>query len=199
MVKSKSYQAYHEVITGSMFSGKTRELHRQYSIFKSCQFNVQVFKMHIDTRYSKDQIITHDGLVFDKEDVFIAKDVRDIETLIKKDTDVIMIDEAQFYGIELPEKIDEWVKHNKIVVTTVLPSDYRGITFGPAGDLLARADRITQVFARCMHQENGEFCHKPATRTFRKSSVKDVVVIGGAETYEPRCREHHWIVGKEMK
>ncbi len=197
MVKSNSRQAYHEVITGAMFSGKTRELHRQYSIFKSCQFNVQIFKRDIDTRYATDQIVTHDGLVFDKEDVFIAKDVPDIEALLKEDTDVIMIDEAQFYEPKLPERIDEWVSQGKIVVTTVLPSDYRGVTFGPAGDLLARADKITQVFARCMHQENGVFCHRPATRTFRKSDVKDVVVIGGSETYEPRCREHHFIVGEK--
>ena len=193
MVKSRENQAYHEVITGAMFSGKTRELHRQYSIFKSCNFNVQVFKQYIDKRYAEDQIVTHDGLVFDKKDVFIAKDVKDIESLIKKDTDVVMIDEAQFYGDELPDKIDELVNQGKIVVTTVLPSDYRGITFGPAGNLLARADKITQVFARCMHQENGVYCHRPATRTFRKSEIKDVVVIGGAETYEPRCRQHHFV------
>src|SRR3990170_2073594 len=97
MVKSSNKQAYHEVITGVMFSGKTRELHRQYSIFKACGFNVQVFKQHIDTRYSVDQIVTHDGLRFDKEDVFLAKDVPDIEMLVGNETDVIMVDEAQFY------------------------------------------------------------------------------------------------------
>lgn len=196
MANSRENQAYLEVITGAMFSGKTRELHRQYSVFKSCQFKVQVFKRDIDERYSKDEIVTHDGLRFDKNDVFIAKTVDDIEKLIKKDTDVIMIDEAQFYSSEIVKLADKLVNEGKIVITTLLPSDYRGETFGPAGDLLAHADKITQVFARCMYQENGIFCHKPATKTFRKGNIKDIVVVGGAELYEPRCRQHHKIKDK---
>jgi len=196
MVESSQKDAYLEVITGAMFSGKTRELHRQYSVFKSCNFKVQVFKRDIDERYSKDEIITHDGLRFDKKDVFIAKDVEDIERQIKDDTDVIMIDEAQFYGKEIVKKVDEWVDRGKIVVLTVLPTDYRGETFGPAGDLLAHADKITQVFARCMYSENGVYCHKSATKTFRKGDIKDVIVIGGSELYEPRCRKHHKIKDK---
>lgn len=191
MVSSKENQAYLEVITGAMFSGKTRELHRQYSVFKSCQFKVQVFKRDIDERYSKNEIVTHDGLKFDKDDVFIAKSIDDIEKMIKKDTDVIMIDEGQFYGQEIVEKVDKWVNDGKTVVITLLPTDYRGVTFGPAGDLLAHADKITQVFGRCMYNENGIFCHKPATKTFRKSDIKEIIVIGGAELYEPRCRQHH--------
>lgn len=199
MVKSHNHYPYHEVITGSMFSGKTREMQRQYSVFKSCKFKVQVFKRDIDERYSKDEIVTHDGLRFDKNDVFIVKEVKDIERLLKKDTDVIMIDEAQFYGHELVDKIDKWVNGGKIVITTVLPTDYRGVTFGCAGDLLARADKITQVFARCTYNENGVFCHRPATRTFRKGDIKDIVVVGGSELYEPRCRLHHSIKKKTEK
>ncbi len=193
MVKSDNHQAYLEVITGAMFSGKTRELHRQYSVFKSCQFNVQVFKREIDNRYGEDEIKTHDGLIFDKKDVFIAKDVGEIDKKIKKDTDVIMVDEVQFYGSDVVQRVDNWVNDGKIVVLTLLPTDYRGITFGPAGDLLAKADKITQVFARCLHNEGDMFCHRPATRTFRtRSDIKDVVAIGGAEMYEPRCRKHHF-------
>jgi len=196
MVHSKENQAYLEVITGAMFSGKTRELHRQYSVFKSCEFNVQVFKRDIDERYSKDEIVTHDGLRFDKKDVFIAKTAADIERMVNKATDVVMIDEAQFYGQEIVDLVDKLVDEGKIVVVTLLPTDYRGVTFGPAGDLLAHADKITQVFARCMYQENGVFCHKPATKTFRKGNIKDVIVVGGSELYEARCRQHHKIKDK---
>ncbi|MBU5690354.1 MAG: thymidine kinase [Candidatus Aenigmarchaeota archaeon] len=196
MSKSKESQAYLEVITGAMFSGKTRELHRQYSVFKSCHFNVQVFKRDIDQRYAQDEIVTHDGLRFAKQDVFIAKTVDDIERQIKKGTDAIMIDEAQFYDSSIVKKVDEWVDKGKIVVLTLLPTDYRGETFGPAGDLLAHADKITQVFGRCMFMENGLYCHKPATKTFRKGDVKDVVVVGGSELYEARCRQHHKIKDK---
>ncbi len=196
MVASTQNDAYLEVITGAMFSGKTRELHRQYSVFKSCHFKVQVFKRDIDERYSKDEIVTHDGLRFAKKDVFIAKTVDDIERQIKEDTDVIMIDEAQFYEPKIVKKVDEWVDKGKIVVVTLLPTDYRGETFGPAGDLLAHADKITQVFGRCLFVENGVYCHKPATKTFRKGNIKDIVVVGGSELYEGRCRKHHKIKDK---
>ncbi len=184
---------YHHAITGPMFAGKTRELHRQYSVFKDVGFKVQVFKRDIDKRYSVDGIKTHDGIVFDKNDVFIASSVEDIRRQLKPDTDVIMIDEAQFYEEELVDMIAELVAKGKIVVTTVLPTDYRGKTFGIAGDLLARADFITSLHARCMHvNEDGSYCHEPATRTLRKVKVKDQILIGGKEYYEPRCRKH-WL------
>jgi len=176
-----------------MFAGKTRELQRQYNVFKSCKFKIQVFKKQADKRYSENEIITHDGLKFDKEDVFVANSVDDIEKKLKPETQVVMIDEAQFYNKEIVEKIDELVGNNKIVITTVLPTDFRGLTFGVAGDLLARADKITQLFSRCTHQENGVFCHQLATRPLRRGKSKELVVIGGKEMYEPRCRKHHYI------
>ena len=193
MAKSRNIFPEHVVISGPMFAGKTRELQRQYTVFKSCQFNVQVFKINIDKRYSEREIITHDGLKFNKDDVFIVRNAEEIKKKLKPETDVIMIDEAQFYGPELVEMIDEWVEAGKIVVSAVLPTDYRGKTFGIAGDLLARADRIIQLFPRCTYQENGVFCHRPATRTFRKTNVKDIIVVGGSEMYEPRCRLHHFV------
>lgn len=196
MAKSDHVIPQHEVITGPMFAGKTRELQRQCSVYKSCGFNVQVFRRDIDTRYSKKRIVTHDGVEFCEDEVFLAKNVRDIVRQIKQDTEVIMIDEAQFYDASLLEKIDEWVDSGRIVVTTVLPTDYTGKTFGLAGDLLAGADKITQVFPRCIFQENGVFCHRPATRTYRKGKIKKQVVIGGTEMYEPRCRKHHKIKNK---
>lgn len=187
----KNIIPYHEVITGPMFAGKTRELQRQYMVFKTCQFKVQIFKIFFDDRYAKDEIITHDGLKFDRNDIFLVKNAEEIEKLLKPETEVIMIDEAQFFGPELVDKINEWVDKGKIVVSTVLPTDYRGKTFGLAGDLLAQADKITQLFPRCMYVENGSFCHQPATRTFRKADIKDIVVVGGPEMYEARCRKHH--------
>lgn len=194
--KSKNFFPMHEVITGPMFAGKTRELQRQCSVYKVCGFKVQVFKRDIDTRYSKKGIKTHDGVCFADEDIFLAKGVKEIEKQVKKGTEVIMIDEAQFFDKDLVNKIDEWINNGKIVVTTILPTDYAGKTFGIAGELLARADKITQVFPRCVYEKDGVFCHRPATRTFRKGKVKKQVVIGGAELYECRCRAHHKIKDK---
>lgn len=190
-------QSYHEVICGPMFSGKTREMQRLYRIFKICNFKVQVFRRDIDTRYSSTEIITHDGITFDKEDVFLAKQAEDISKQLQEDAKVIMIDEAMLYDRELVNKIDEWVNNGRIVITTVLPTDYRGEVFGIAGELLAKADFITSLYARCMHNENGTFCHEPATRTMRKVPIKEQVLIGGLESYEPRCRKHHFILKEE--
>jgi len=198
-MKLKKGHAYLEVISGPMFSGKTREMHRQYKIFKICNFKVQVFRRDIDVRYGADGIRTHDGIEFDKEDVFYAASVDDIEKQLVSDVNVIMIDEAMLYDKRLVEKIDDWVKNGRIVVVNFLPTDYSDNVFGIAGDLLAKADFITSLTARCTYQENGEFCHEQATKSFRKVPIKDQVVIGGFESYEPRCRKHHSVLDEEEK
>jgi len=199
-MKLKKGHAYLEVISGPMFSGKTREMHRQYNIFKICNFKVQVFRRDIDTRYGATGIKTHDGIEFDNGDVFYAAIVDDIEKQLAPDANVIMIDEAMLYEKSLVEKIDDWVKSGRIVVVNFLPTDYSDKVFGIAGDLMAKADFITSLTARCTYQEeNGEFCHEQATKTFRKVPIKDQVVIGGFESYEPRCRKHHSVLGEETK
>lgn len=190
-MRAGSEQPYHEAICGPMFSGKTREMHRQYRVFQACGFKIQVFKRDIDARYSRKGIITHDGITFNEDDVFLARNTQDIERQLRNETDVVMIDEAQFYHSSLVDMIEGLVEKGKIVITTVLPTDYTGKTFGIAGDLLARADYITSLTARCMYLEGGRFCRQPATRTLRKVASDQQILIGGSESYEPRCRKHH--------
>lgn len=190
-MRAGAEQPYHEAICGPMFSGKTREMHRQYKVFQACGFSIQVFKRDIDARYSRRGIITHDGITFDQNDVFLAASTQDIQGQLRSETDVVMIDEAQFYDPSLVEMIEGLVEKGKIVITTVLPTDYTGKTFGTAGDLLARADYITSLTARCMYMDEGRFCRQPATRTFRKVASDEQILIGGSESYEPRCRKHH--------
>jgi len=192
-MKLKKGQPYLEVICGPMFSGKTREMQRQYKVFKICNFKVQVFRRDIDTRYGEG-IKTHDGIEFDKSDIFYAATTNDIQRQLSPDAGVIMIDEAMLYDKALVDRVDQWVNDGKIVIVNLLSTDYAGRVFGIAGDLLAKADFITSLSARCLHQENGVFCHEPATRSFRKSPRKDQVLIGGLESYEPRCRKHHFVV-----
>jgi len=186
-----SEQPYHEAICGPMFSGKTREMHRQYRVFQACGFKIQVFKRDIDKRYSRRGITTHDGITFNENDVFLVRNTEDIEKQLRAETDVVMIDEAQFYESSLVEMVEGLVEKGKIVITTVLPTDYTGKTFRIAGDLLARADYITSLTARCTYVQDGGFCRQPATRTFRKVASDQQVLIGGSESYEPRCRKHH--------
>jgi len=148
-----SEQPYHEAICGPMFSGKTREMHRQYRVFQACGFKIQVFKRDIDKRYSRRGITTHDGITFNENDVFLVRNTEDIEKQLRAET--------------------------------------AGKTFRIAGDLLARADYITSLTARCTYVQDGGFCGQPATRTFRKVASDQQVLIGGSESYEPRCRKHH--------
>ncbi len=179
--------AYHHVIFGPMFSGKTREMQKIYSREKSRKRKIQVFKKYIDKRFKG--IRSHDGVKFDDKDVFIAKDADDIERQLHDDTEIIMIDEAQFYSKKLVEKIREWVEERGItVITTVLPTDYRGETFGIAGDLLAQADKHTPLTAICEYGDGK--CNNPATRSFRKARSKKRILIGGHEAYVPMCRQH---------
>ena len=185
--------AYHHVIFGPMFSGKTREMQKIYSREKNRK-RIQVFKKKFDKRFKGIQ--SHDGVKFNDEDVYVAKDVDDIEKQLRDDTEIIMIDEAQFYSRRLVEKIREWVEERGIIViTTVLPTDYRGETFGIAGDLLAQADEYTPLTAICEYEGDGR-CDNPATRSFRKAHSEKQILIGGHEAYIPICRQHF---GKSMK
>jgi len=195
-VRLKKGQSYLEVIAGPMFSGKTREMHRQYEVFKICNMKIQVFRRDIDTRYGVEGIRTHDGIQFKTEDVFYARNADDIVKQLKEDTDVIMIDEGMFYDKSLVGKIDEWMKDGKVVIVNTLNTDFAGNVFGIAGDLMAKADFITSLTAMCTYQENGVFCHEPATRSLRKVPIKSQVVIGGIETYEARCRRHHFVLNE---
>ena len=50
-----------EVICGSMFSGKTEELIRRLKRAKFAKQRVEIFKPAIDTRYSEEEVVSHDS------------------------------------------------------------------------------------------------------------------------------------------
>ncbi|MBI4015897.1 MAG: thymidine kinase [Candidatus Aenigmarchaeota archaeon] len=186
----RDYSHYMEVISGPMFSGKTTELLRQYEIFKKCIFPIQVFRWVEDGRYG-DGVKTHAGHSFNKDDIFLAKTSEDIRTLLKPDTKVVMVDEGQFFDSGLPSLLEELSNRGVIVIATVLPTDYRGEPFGISPQLLARADHVVSLNARCMYPENGKLCLRPATKSSRIVNIPGQVLVGGSEYYEPRCRQHH--------
>ena len=185
-----------------MFSGKSTELKRKNDIFKACGKRTQVFKKRDDNRFKDIKIVTHSGLGF--KELYAVKDVDEIEKNIKPDTDVILIDEAQFFSSKLYDKVRSWIKGNpkkniiaRSVVLTLLPSDANGNPFPfidkkrNVGDLLAIADFITQCNSKCRFQfEDGSYCHADATTTFRTSCSKKLIDIGGADKYIALCRKH---------
>ena len=167
-----------EVITGSMFSGKTEELIRRMRRAEIAKQKIVLFKPSIDERYSTDFVVSHDKRVIEAVSV---EDAKQIEVL-SKSYDVIGIDEAQFFGSELVDVCERLADGGKRVIVSGLDQDFQGKPFEPIPQLLAVAEFITKNLAICM------VCGNPANRNQRMSSEQDRVMIGGKDTYEARCR-----------
>ncbi|RME87100.1 MAG: thymidine kinase [Anaerolineae bacterium] len=177
-----------EVITGSMFSGKTDELIRRLRRAVIARQKVQVFKPAIDVRYAEEKVTSHAGADFDAVPVQKAADIR---ARLDDNTTVVGIDEAQFFDDEIVDVCRELAERGVRVIVAGLDMDFRGEPFGPMPTLMAQAERVDKLQAICM------VCGEPASRTQRLVNGKParyddpVVIIGAAEMYEARCRAHH--------
>ena len=167
-----------EVICGSMFSGKTEELIRRLKRARIAGQNVAVYKPFVDDRYAKDEVVSHDANSL----VSIAIDSSRALLNVLEDTQVIGIDEAQFFDQQLPIVVQELALRGVRIIVAGLDMDYRGRPFGPMPDLLAVAEYITKVHAICPH------CGNLATHSYRLSNESEQVVVGERDRYEPRCR-----------
>lgn len=182
-----------EVIIGPMYSGKSEELIRRIRRTKIAKQKVQVFKPEIDNRYSKDDVVSHCG---EKEEAVRVKNSSQILDLLDADTQVIAIDEVQFFDEGIIDIITVLADNNKRVICAGLDMDFRGEPFGPIPALLAIAEFVDKIQAICV------VCGNPATRTQRLINGKPakyedkIVLIGATESYEARCRKCH-IVPKE--
>jgi thymidine kinase len=177
-----------EVITGSMFSGKTDELIRRLRRARIARQQVQVFKPALDTRYSESKVTSHAGSEFEATPVQASAD---IPQLIEEATTVVAIDEAQFFDMEISKVVQELADRGMRVLVAGLDTDFRGEPFGPMPIIMAQAERVDKLHAICMT------CGDAASRTQRLIDGKParyddpVVVVGASELYEARCREHH--------
>ena len=169
-----------EVICGCMFCGKSEELVRRLKRALIAKLNIQVFKPMIDNRYSEKDVVTHDGI---RIDAIPIDDVIDMLSLINKDTDVVGIDEAQFFDEQLVGVCNILVDSGRRIVIAGLDQDYQGKPFGPMPELLAIADYVTKLFAVCMR------CGKPASKTQRLVDNDEKILVGEKNIYEARCRD----------
>lgn len=182
-----------EVICGSMFSGKTEELIRRVRRAMIARQKVQVFKPAIDARYSRQRVTSHNGQDFEAIPVGT---VSEIASLIEPDTTVVAVDEAQFFDDEIVRFVEKLAGRGIRVILAGLDTDFRGEPFGPMPDLLSRADEVLKLHAICM------ICGEEATRTQRLVNGQParyddpIIMVGAAEAYEARCREHHVVPGK---
>jgi len=182
-----------EIITGPMYSGKSEELIRRIRRAKIAKQKVQVFKPEIDNRYSKEDVVSHCG---DKEIAIPVEDSNRILELLDEDTQVVAIDEVQFFDKNIVKVVSDIADSGKRVVCAGLDMDFRGEPFGCISDLMAIAEFVDKIQAICM------ICGNPATRTQRLINGnpakydEPVVLVGAKESYEARCRKCHVIPKK---
>ena len=168
-----------EVICGSMFSGKTEELIRRIRRAKFANLKIEIFKPTIDTRYSEDDVVSHD---FHKIPCHAVKDPKEMLN-VADDVQVIGIDEAQFYDMSLVDVAQELANRGQRVIIAGLDTDYLGKPFGPMPGLMAIAEDVQKVHAICVR------CGSLANHSHRLSASKKLVVLGEKDTYEPLCRD----------
>ena len=172
-------QGWIEVIVGSMFSGKSEELIRRLRRARIARQRVQVFKPRIDTRYSTNDIVSHGEMRMESS---VVDNARQLLEHIETDTEVVGIDEGQFFDQDLPAACSALADRGVRVIVAGLDQDYLGKPFDPMPQLLAIAEYITKTHAICM------VCGNPANHTQRLVPSGDRVLVGAAGLYEARCR-----------
>jgi thymidine kinase len=178
-----------EVITGVMFSGKSEELLRRVRRALIARRKVQVFKSHLDDRYSGIHTITsHDGRRIEARPISHSREVAEF---VEPETEVVAVDEAQFLDDGIVSVVNDLADRGVRVIVSGTDMDFRGKPFGPMAGLLAVAERIDKLHAICV------ICGELASRNQRlidgrpASAEGPTIQVGGAETYEARCRRHH--------
>ena len=182
-----------EVVCGSMFSGKSEELIRRVKRARIAKQRVVVLKHSIDDRFSSREVVSHDGDKLESIPIAVSADVM---AAVPLGTQVVAIDEAQFFDEGLIEVCDALAESGVRVIVAGLDTNFRGEPFGPMPKLLSLAEEVTKLNAICMK------CGAPASRTQRLVNGRPakyddpVVMIGASESYEARCRRCHEVPGR---
>ena len=168
-----------ELIAGSMFSGKSEELIRRLTRARIARQKVQVFKPGIDARYSDEEIASHSG---QKHLSIPVTTTAEMMSQIREDTEVVGIDEGQFFDMEIVDAVNQLAEQGRRVIVAGLDQDFRGKPFDPMPQLLSIAEYITKTLAICVR------CGAPANRTQRTVNNAERVLVGATDSYEARCR-----------
>jgi thymidine kinase len=167
-----------EVITGSMFSGKTEELIRRLRRAQYAGLKVVIFKPALDKRYSETRVVSHD----ERSIVSTPVDHSSAIILLAGDADVVAVDEAQFFDSSIVDICKQLADDGTRVIVAGLDMDFMGNPFGPMPALMAVAEHVTKLHAICMR------CGNLAHYSFRKTGQPQVVLLGEKNLYEPLCR-----------
>jgi len=168
-----------EVMTGSMFSGKTEELIRRLRRTQFAHQNLIIYKPRADSRYSKDRVVSHDSNFLESKAVQNASQI----LFYAEEFEVVGIDEAQFFDDELINVCNELANRGKRVIVAGLDMDFTGKPFGPIPQLMATAEYVTKVHAICIR------CGNLANYSHRTTQEDKLVLLGETDAYEPLCRK----------
>jgi len=183
-----------EVVAGCMFSGKSEELIRRLKRAQIARQKVIALKSSLDDRYGLETIASHSGIHLESALVSSSSDV--LRIVEEKQIEVVGIDEVQWFDSGIIAVVEYLAGKGTRVILAGLDQDFRGEPFGPMPELLSLAEEVTKLTAVCM------VCGKPATRTQRIVNGRParyddpVIMVGAAESYEARCREHHVVPGR---
>lgn len=184
-----------ELICGSMFSGKTEELLRRIRRAEIARRRIQIFKPRLDNRYGLEKVASHNGVA--RQDAIVVENATDILALVHPDTQVVAIDEVQFFDWAIADVCGALADSGKRVIAAGLDQDFRGEPFGPMPLLMALAEEVDKLHAICV------VCGMTASRTQRLIDGRParyddpIIQVGGSESYEARCRTCHAVPGRQ--
>ncbi len=170
-----------EIICGPMFSGKSEELIKRLRRAQIAKRRVQIFKHGFDARYDATSIVSHSQMSL--PGVAIS-DINEVLDLVDDRTELVAIDEAQFFSEDIVSVTNKLANQGKRVIVAGLDLDYQGNPFGPMPKLMCAAEYVSKQLAICMS------CGDPANFTQRLTAATEQVIVGAAEIYEARCRQH---------
>ncbi|HXQ71452.1 MAG TPA: thymidine kinase [Pyrinomonadaceae bacterium] len=175
----RSSAGWVEVIAGSMFSGKSEELIRRLRRARIARQKVQVFKPELDSRFSNNHIVSHSEMRHESAN---SRSAAEIMAKVDPDTEVVGIDEGQFFDNDLVQVANDLARRGVRVIIAGLDQDYTGKPWEPMPQLLAIAEYITKTHAICMK------CGQPANYSQRTFESEERVAVGASDKYEARCR-----------
>ena len=181
-IGEKNKSGWIEVICGSMFSGKTEELIRRLKRAQIARQRVEIFKPKVDNRYSDEEVVSHDSNAILSTPVDSSQSI----LLLTNNVDVVGIDEAQFFDMEIVEVVNKLANQGIRVIVAGLDMDFKGRPFGPMPYLMATAEFVTKVHAICVR--TGELAHY----SHRKVLNEKQVMLGELAEYEPLSRKAFW-------
>ena len=164
-----------------MFSGKSEELIKRLRRAQIAKRRVQIFKHGNDARYDATSIVSHSQQSLPG---IAINEISDILELVDDRTELVAIDEGQFFSDEIVEVANKLANQGKRVIIAGLDLDFQGKPFGPMPQLFCSAEYVTKQLAICMT------CGNPANFTQRLTEATGQIVVGAAEIYEARCRQH---------